>query len=304
MTHASLFSGIGGFDLAAENVGWENVFSCEINPFGRRVLQYYWPNTTHYEDIKELQATKYNGRIDVLSGGFPCQPYSTAGKRLGKHDERHLWPEMLRIIQECRPRWIVGENVRGIASWNDGLVFEEVHTDLEAEGYEVQAFILPAAGVDAPHKRDRVFFVAHATNTKQLRLEHGKEFGDVPQGAGEAREHIAGHAETTSEVRPASNPDSDRLQGGISADINQQQPRQGAPSEERVPIRGQRVPFERFPTQPPICGGDDGLPTELDGTTFSKWRKDSVMAYGNAIVVPLVENIFRSIQSYESRKTK
>lgn len=304
MRHASLFSGIGGFDLAAENVGWENVFSCEINPFGRRVLQYYWPNTTHYEDIKELQATKYNGRIDVLSGGFPCQPYSTAGKRLGKHDERHLWPEMLRIVQECKPRWIVGENVRGIASWNDGLVFEEVHTDLEAEGYEVQAFILPAAGVDAPHKRDRVFFVGHATNTKQLRLEHSAEFGDVPQGSGETWEHTAGHAQTTSEVRVVANANSDGLQGGVPTDIHQQQSRQGSPPEKRVPIRGQRVPFERFPTQPPICGGDDGLPSELDGTTFSKWRKDSVMAYGNAIVVPLVENIFKSIQAYESRKTK
>ena len=153
MTHGSLFSGIGGFDFAAEWMGWENVFHCEWNEFGQKVLKHYWPKAISYEDITKTDFTIRRGRIDILTGGFPCQPYSHAGKRLGKADERHLWPEMLRAIQEIKPTYVVGENVSGLISWNAGMVFEEVQTDLEAEGYEVQPFVLPAAGVGAPHKQ-------------------------------------------------------------------------------------------------------------------------------------------------------
>ena len=142
MRHGSLFSGIGGFDLAAEWMGWNNVFHCEWNEFGKRVLKYYWPNSISYHDITRTDFTIHRGSIDVLTGGFPCQPYSTAGKRLGKEDERHLWPEMLRAIREIQPSWIVGENVFGIVNWSAGLVFDEVQADLEAEGYEVQALSL------------------------------------------------------------------------------------------------------------------------------------------------------------------
>nr|MDE5945561.1 DNA cytosine methyltransferase [Rikenella sp.] len=116
MTHASLFSGIGGFDLAAEWAGWTNLFNCEIDPFCRRVLKYHFPNAEQYTDIRGTNFAVWRGRIDVLTGGFPCQPFSVAGKRLGTDDHRHLWPEMLRAIREIRPRWVVGENVRGILS--------------------------------------------------------------------------------------------------------------------------------------------------------------------------------------------
>jgi len=162
MTHGSLFSGIGGFDLAAEWMGWENVFHCEWNEFGQQVLKYHFPKSISYDDITKTDFTIHRGRIDILTGGFPCQPYSTSGKRLGKDDERHLWPEMLRAIREIKPRWIVGENVLGLINWSEGLVFEEVQSDLEAEGYEVQPYVLPAASVGAPHKRDRVWFVAYS----------------------------------------------------------------------------------------------------------------------------------------------
>lgn len=162
MNHGSLFSGIGGFDLAAEWMGWENKFHCEWNEFGQRVLKYYWPKAISYEDITKTDFTIWRGRIDVLTGGFPCQPYSLAGKRLGKEDERHLWPEMLRAIREIQPRWVVGENVLGLVNWNGGLVFDEVQAELEAQGYEVQPYVLPACAVNAPHRRDRVWFVAYA----------------------------------------------------------------------------------------------------------------------------------------------
>lgn len=161
MNHGSLFSGIGGFDLASEWMGWDNKFHCEWETFPRRVLEYHFPNAISYGDIKQTDFTIWRGRIDILTGGFPCQPYSAAGKRLGKQDERHLWPEMLRAIREIKPRWVVGENVRGLLNWNGGVVLDEIYTDLEDEGYEVWTFVLPAASVNAPHRRDRVWIVAY-----------------------------------------------------------------------------------------------------------------------------------------------
>lgn len=172
MIHISLFSGIGGFELASEWMGWKNYVSCDINEFGNRVRQYYWPNAYHHKDIHTLTYDTINAELTarfgegwrnddiIITGGFPCQPYSQAGKRLGKDDERHLWPEMLRLIREVEPTYVVGENVRGLLTWNDGLVFEEVQADLEALSYEVQPFLLPAAGVNAPHERYRIWFVA------------------------------------------------------------------------------------------------------------------------------------------------
>jgi DNA (cytosine-5)-methyltransferase 1 len=166
MRHGSLFSGIGGFDLASEWMGWENVFHCEWNPFGQKVLNHYWPKAITYHDITKTDFTIHRGRIDIITGGFPCQPYSSAGKRLGKEDERHLWPEMLRAIREIQPTWVVGENVRGLTNWNGGLVFDEVQAELEAQGYEVTPFLLPACAVNAPHRRDRIWFVAYSNNNR------------------------------------------------------------------------------------------------------------------------------------------
>ena len=117
MKHGSLFSGIGGFDLAAEWMGWDNIFHCEWNPFGQKILKHHFPNSISYNDIKETDFTIHRGNIDIITGGFPCQPYSTAGKRKGKADERHLFPEMLRVIKEVQPTWVIGENVRGLVSW-------------------------------------------------------------------------------------------------------------------------------------------------------------------------------------------
>jgi len=177
MRHGSLFSGTGGFDLAAQWTGWENVFHCEWNPFGQKILKYYWPNAASYDDITKTDFTRYRGKIDILTGGFPCQPYSTAGKRRGKEDDRHLWPEMLRAIREIQPKWVVGENVSGIISWDGGLVFEEVQTDLETEGYQVQPYVLPAAGIGAPHKRERVWFIAYRADAGIKSMQRSGENG-------------------------------------------------------------------------------------------------------------------------------
>ena len=383
MTHGSLFSGIGGFDLAAEWAGWENIFHCEWNEFGQKVLEYHFPKAITHNDITKTDFTTYRDRIDVLTGGFPCQPYSAAGKRLGKEDERHLWPEMLRAIREIAPKWVVGENVLGLVNWNGGLVFQEVQSDLEAEGYEVQPYILPAAGVGAPHRRDRVWFVAHKNTDKNGRsyIEREKEpkkRGQRNIGAGvneripanndkigfvaysdntraDKRVRSNGNGEKENKGRQeqpqpefrengnnATNPDKVRLQqrentrkmGAGQKEIRQEgdkftnatkadgkitnatdtdkQGLQGCEVKGSTKRSGEeqyqqppgcvRPDWKEFPTKPPVCGGDDGLPRKLDGITFPKWRNESVKAYGNAIVPQVAYQIFKAINEYEKIK--
>jgi len=251
MNHGSLFSGIGGFDLAAEWAGWNNIFHCEWNPFGQRVLKHHFPKSISYNDITKTDFTIHKGNIDILSGGFPCQPYSTAGLRKGKEDERHLWPQMLRAIREIKPSWVVGENVRGLVNWGGGLVFDEVQTDMEAEGYEVLPFLLPACAVNAPHRRDQIWFVAN-TDTTRIHKQY------------------------------------------LATESNQKTKHSGASFEARN--------FSRFPTQSPVCGGNDGISKELDGITFSKWRNESIKAYGNAIVPQVAYEIFKTIKQIEHEK--
>ena len=321
MNHASLFSGIGGFDLAAEWMGWTNVFNCEWEEFPRQVLKHHFPKATQYGDIKELNATAYAGRIDILTGGFPCQPYSLAGKRKGKEDERHLWPEMLRVIRECSPRYVVGENVRGLVGWNGGMVFEEVCSDLEACGYSVQPFLLPAAGVGAPHRRDRIWFVAYSDHAGR-----GDGHGQVQGADGEVRQRHDSSQPCDASSGNASDTDCRGLEGpekigrdgfnveregivGNATDTKRLRLEHGTESrglcESQDEIRQHSSRYfapkswTRFPTVPPICGGDDGLPKELDGITFPKWRKESIKAYGNAIVPQVALQIFKAIEQYE-----
>jgi DNA (cytosine-5)-methyltransferase 1 len=370
MRHASLFSGIGGFDLAAEWMGWENIFHCDINPFGKKVLEYYYPKSISYGDITKTDFTIHRGDIDILTGGFPCQPYSLAGKRKGKEDERHLWPQMLRAIREIQPRWIIGENVYGLVNWDGGLVFHEVQSDLEAEGYEVFPYVLPACSIGAVHRRDRVFFIAYSksirstisklgksqskqqiqtrcdidrfesmgittnsnnfrcnecngeyaeqsvngginalndtcqmstsesiTDSECVRLEYGKEARDIPEGEGKTqskRSKSSESFETNGTKWNATDSDGIRLRR----------------ESDRIRESGftceneQRNYWENFPTVSPICNGDDGISDRLDSITFSKWRKQSIMAGGNAVVPQLIYVLFKTISKFEQLKSK
>jgi DNA (cytosine-5)-methyltransferase 1 len=316
MTHASLFSGIGGFDLAAEWMGWNNLFHCEWNPFGQKVLKHHFPNSISYNDITKTDFTIHSGSVDILTGGFPCQPYSTAGKRLGKQDERHLFPEMLRCIKEVKPRWVVGENVRGLVSWNEGLVFHEVYDDLEREGYEVQSFLIPAASVGAPHQRYRVWFVAYANNKGR-----SSRLGQVQSKNGEISKWDNNAKSCDTNSRDASNTNGIggrkdvRIFDGESNEFNQNGKTKYVSNSESIgqeyaledrELEGgrfrksnQRNFWDSFPSKSPICGGDDGLPRELDGITFSKWRQESIKAYGNAIVPQVAHQIFKTIEEFE-----
>ncbi len=162
-----LFSGLGGFSLGLERTGsFETIAFCDNDKYSKLVLQKHWKGVKIYNDVKEITKEKFIADgiqfPDIITGGFPCQPFSVAGKQAGTDDDRHLWPVMFRIIQEFTPRWVIGENVKGLTNIQDGVVFETVCSDLEGEGYEVRAFNIPAAGVGAPHRRERIWIVAHA----------------------------------------------------------------------------------------------------------------------------------------------
>lgn len=331
ITHASLFSGIGGAELAASWMGWENVFHCEINPFCRRVLEYWFPNSTSYEDITTTDFTPWRGKIDILTGGFPCQPFSLAGSRKGAEDDRYLWPHMLRAVREIQPAWVVGENVAGLLTMvqpgetahvasqaalfgedNDPVTrmrqtytLEAICQDLEDAGYSVQPFLVPACAVGAPHRRDRVWIVARlaadpegerdSRRPRPLRAADGRPHGGLraqPLQHGGVPGGLATHAPQ---------------QQGERIGLEQQEPRraqQGQFGGSRC--QDDSLPADRwaaFPTQSPVCGRHDGFPALLDGITFPKWREESLRAYGNAIVPQVIYEIFRAIQAeYDNLK--
>ena len=264
MTHIGLFEGIGGFSEAIQQMGWETIAWCECNGFGQMILPDLYPYAKQHGDITKTDFTIYRGRIDVLTGGFPCQPFSVAGKQLGTEDDRHLWPEMLRVIREVAPEWIVGENVRGLVNWSGGLVFEQVQADLEAEGYEVLPFILPACAVNAHHRRDRVWFVAHLHKVSREQL-------------GERKNETIQWEET--KIRRKN-----RKFFQLVVDRN---------IFEKWEFGGQE-----FISEPPMVSQAHGIPKGLDGITFSKWAELSNEAYGNAVVPPLVLEIFKAIEKH------
>ena len=151
-----LFSGIGGFSLGLERTGgFETVAFCEIDPFCQKILAKHWPNVKCYNDVRTID---YDGAVDVITGGFPCQPFSTAGKRQGQDDDPHLWPAMFSLVKKYEPTWVIGENVAGLVS----MGLDDVLTNLESEGYAARTFIIPACAVNAPHKRERVWIIAYA----------------------------------------------------------------------------------------------------------------------------------------------
>ena len=192
LTHFSLFSGIGGIDLAAEWVGFESVGQCEFADYPTKVLEKHWPNVPRWRDIRDvtLESVRNKGirTINLLSGGFPCQPFSIAGEKRGINDERYLWPEMCRVISENRPTWVLGENVANFVN----MALEETCIDLESQGYEVQPLIIPACAVNAPHQRKRVFIIGHVSNTKRNGYQRAERLPQNIRTSKERREGALG----------------------------------------------------------------------------------------------------------------
>lgn len=289
MLHIDLFSGIGGFSLAADTVwpGIEHTF-CDNEPFAQAVLKKHWPNSYIHDDIRtftyatyqqqcgtsERQQDKndtFTPRPFILTGGFPCQPFSNAGRRKGTEDDRHLWPEMLRVIREFKPQWVIGENVAGFVTWSDGMVLRQVLADLEGEGYEVQAFIIPAVAVNAPHRRDRIWIVANrqCEGLQERQEEHGAQF---QRAIGEDRNGDA--TDGKSKRR--------RKGGKTGAELGR--------NEATFAERQRHSWGEDWPTVATrLCRVDDGLPRSLD-------RSKRLKAPGNAIVPQVAIQIMQSIK--------
>ena len=302
LTHLSLFSGIGGLDIAAEMAGIRTVGQCEWAEYQTKVLERHWPDVPRWKDIRTLTKESFFERtglrtVDIISGGFPCQPFSVAGKRHGKDDDRYLWPEMLRVISELRPTWVLGENVPGIVD----LALDTVLSDLENQGFETQTFIVPACGVDAPHKRERIAILAYAVNrcgavrrnwqfqnTEEAcgkGTDHGR--GTTTAFSGQRRENESGPSGVVDGIRTAIHPsDSDAdslmrewsgscpvLDTEFTISSSRERERDGVPPQSNR-IAGSHSAWCNWPDEPQLDRVVDGVPN----------RVDRIRCLGNAVV--------------------
>lgn len=314
--HIDLFSGIGGFSLAVEAV-WpnsEHIF-CEIDPYCQALLKKRFEGSVIYGDIRTLSRERLIADTDIresrprdesksgikkfeefstndtiiLTGGFPCQPFSQAGKRRGTKDNRYLWPEMLRVIRDFKPTWVIAENVRGLLTIEQGMVFEQVCLDLEREGYEVQPFIIPAVAVNAPHRRDRVWFVANRNDIEQERSK--------PEGS------RSGQSKTEIRNRDSNAPDTRQKLWG-EGEQKQKQFRNKETSNNCERYGRSQWDENWLEVATSLCGVDDGLPARVDRLELSKSRHriERLKGLGNSIVPQVAIEIFKAIMSVEVKR--
>lgn len=295
MRHIDLFSGIGGFALAASRV-WgadhEIVAFCEIDPFCQKVLRKNFPDTYIHDDIKTL--TSHVGATDLVTAGFPCQPFSVAGQRKGAADDRALWYEALRVINETRPAWIVAENVTGIVS----MELDRVCTSLEDSGYAVETYNIPACAVNAPHRRERIWIIAHSDSAANGKSQTSRR-GNVPR-----------HTGTAIQVRSDSHPDRERQQqskrtfrkvggravNGSTFSAADTESKIGADTVlswyGRERFAGGDNTGTWYEAAARFCRMDDGL-----SPWIYRHRQQRLKALGNAIVPQVAEQIFRAIKT-------
>jgi DNA (cytosine-5)-methyltransferase 1 len=263
-SHLDLFSGIGGFALAAKWHGMETVAFCEIDPWARRVLNKNFPGVPIHEDVKQLSGKKYEG-IDLITGGYPCQPFSLAGKRHGEGDDRHLWPEVFRIIKEARPRWVLCENVAGHVT----MGLDQVLSDLGSEGYTGEPIIIPACAKNAQHRRDRVWIIAHSG-------------GAGLQGA----ERKGSASEEGQPIRHTAELDQESVSGDTSSGRRQGSGRAIEPvntTSNQDRETDQFIYELGWPDEPPVCRGVDGVSRRMDA--------NRLRGLGNAIVPAIAYEI-------------
>lgn len=302
LTHLSLFSGIGGLDLAAERAGFRTVGQCEWADYPHAVLQKHWPDVPKWRDIRTLTKEGFRERtgldtVTVVSGGFPCQPFSTAGKRRGKEDDRYLWPEMCRVISEIRPTWVVGENVAGLISMD----LDTVLSDLEGIGYTCQTLVIPACAVDAPHRRDRCAILAHANRPGQQRCQqHGapgdrQSYGSVGQCCPAVADTDGdGCARFGIQPSPGCNSYTEHFVITKSSTISNTdgegfQIAGHQPGEQSSQRKNGTADGHRWPAEPNVGRVAHGVPA----------RVDRLRCLGNAVVPQQFRPIFRAIADIE-----
>lgn len=311
LRHGSLFSGIGGFDIAAENLGWTNIFQVEKDPFCQAVLRQHWPDLYLHDDVHTFNPKPFINKVDIITGGFPCQPFSVAGRQNGDADDRYLWPVNYEIIKKIKPKWVVPENVSGILTLEDGRYFRQVTKDLEAAGYTVFRLLFPAAGIGARHLRKRIWWIAVSNpnlqrlqeaweelQTKRLvqltalvtnahdltRQEKERElFNEQVQ-----RRHLQTVQKHLSGARSDSDPNSQRFKGRQTASHIK-----GVRTQTYQLASGLHKPdyWRDFPSQSPVCRGTDGVPN----------RMDRIKALGNAIVPQVAIELFKIINLFHQK---
>ena len=327
--HYDLFAGIGGFSYALDQVFNEEEIKhifCEWEAFPTAVLKKHWPEGTYYGDIADLVTdTNSEGRerereqnkgrhglpgrevsdekqeMVILTGGFPCQPFSHAGRRKGTADDRYKWPEMYEVIRNVRPDWVIAENVRGFATWNDGLVLERTCADLESEGYEVQPFIIPACAKEAPHQRERVWVVANTINNRSGRTVRKivTETNRLPQKYRPENCTTWQPERTDSYWETDESATDTRRWGGKSRGEEIRSKREKRESENGQCFGGEwNRDWREVALATCHDGVDDGLPRRMDGVTISaaKHRRERLKACGNAIVPQVAMEIFKAIK--------
>lgn len=278
MRHLDLFSGIGGFALAARWMGWHTVGFCEIDPYCQQVLQKNFPHTPIYDDIRTIPPI---GNIDILTGGFPCQPFSVAGIKKGKEDDRHLWPKMLEVIACEKPTFVVGENVAGII----GMALDEVLSELEGQGYATQSFVIPACSVDAPHKRDRVWILAH---TNSNRIFPPPEEHCIHRSCENETKGSALTSNTSGSSTPLAHTQGERIQGlrTCGQQVAHSHAGKGLPVRE-----SERSRETNWKAEPRVDRVVDGLPN----------RVDRIKGLGNAIVPQVAFQIYQAINKFNNQ---
>ena len=309
-----LFSGIGGFSLGLESTGgFETIAFVEKDDFCQKVLKKHWPNTTIEGDIRNVKGDKYEA--DIITGGFPCQPFSVAGKRKGTDDDRYLWDETIRVVRECKPRWFIGENVEGLININNGLVLRQVQTDLEKEGFEVQCLVIPASGIGAWHQRKRIWILAHNVSNSNTRLGIGqrKEIQTRRSSISPSGEDVSNSESSRYRGRSSEeckngewsflqreqkgrkmggeikgcdgdvpNSDSERLEGHR----NKQQLQKNGGEKYSIGNSNDETKESWWQTQSRICGVPNGVSFELD-----KGRNNRIKSLGNSIVPQIVRQL-------------
>lgn len=302
MRHMGLFEGIGGFSLAARWAGWQTPVMVEWNPYCQAVLKKNFPDATIFGDIKQFDGQPYAGQIDIITGGFPCQPFSHAGKRAGTDDDRYLWPEMLRVIREVGPPWVVGENVAGILTMDGGHVFAEILADLENAGYSTETYLIPALAVGAPHLRNRVWIVANSNGHLHSRpIKRWQR-----QASGISETNRAKHSITRVPCGTNSLDAPDAREQGLQRGEQPGTPCEGSraprPTTEQN-CNGGQWSEHWYEVATRICRVDDGIPAGVDriGQLPIKTKKGKVHrleALGNAIVPQIAFQIFEAINKF------
>ena len=279
-----LFSGIGGFSLGLERAGMETVAFCENDWFCQQILKKHWPDVPIYGDIRIMDGRRFCGTVELICGGYPCQPFSIAGKQKGNEDARHLWPEMFRIIKQVKPKWVIAENVEGHIK----LGLDSVLNDLESEGFTCWPFIIPACAVGAPHQRNRIWVVAYSEHNGQLTAAQSGSEREELQYSEEGQERTKQFKRMGKSLDVAF-ANSQRREGGCEEPLFR--------FEEFSWCENVRSPADLrnrsdIP-EPLICRSDDGF----------SGRVDRLRSLGNAVVPQIPEILGHIINGMKNEST-